>query len=132
MAKYMTKQRKVLIDFFAHHADETLSARQIAALLEGESISVSAVYRNLSEMEQEGMVRRATKAGSREVFFQYMEAPECKQCLHLSCKRCGRTYHMDTQEAEELIRSITRSEQFTVDKADTVLYGVCGMCQKEK
>ena len=58
MPKYMTKQRKALLSFLSAHADEKLSARQIAQTLSGEGISISAVYRNLSALEQEGKIRR--------------------------------------------------------------------------
>lgn len=63
MPKYMTKQRKALLSFLSAHADEELSARQIAQTLSGEGISISAVYRNLSALEQEGKIRRVSKNG---------------------------------------------------------------------
>ena len=107
-----------------------LHRAMIAAALAGEGVSVSAVYRNLSRMEEEGLVRRASKAGSRETFFRYVEAEPCRHSLHMSCKRCGKTYHMDDRGAEELIRALTQNEHFALDRTETVLYGVCGTCRK--
>ena len=130
MPQYKTKQRALLAQFLSRHPDETLSAREIAAALAGEGVSVSAVYRNLSRMEEEGLVRRASKAGSRETFFRYVEAEPCRHSLHMSCKRCGKTYHMDDRGAEELIRALTQNEHFALDRTETVLYGVCGTCRK--
>ena len=92
--KYMTKQRKALLRYLSQHADETLSAKQIEAALSGEGISISAVYRNLSELEREGKIRRVNQSGSREVFYQYTDGAHCRECLHLSCEKCGKTYHM--------------------------------------
>lgn len=66
----------------------------------------------------------------REIFFQYTDAPECRDCLHLSCKRCGKICHMNTDGAEMLIRSIAEKEGFSLDKTETVLYGICEACQK--
>ena len=91
MPKYMTKQRKTLLSYLSGHADEKLSARQIEADLKQEGISISAVYRNLSELEKEGKVRRVNQSGSREVFYQYTDSAHCKECLHLSCEKCGKT-----------------------------------------
>ena len=68
MQAYMTQPRKRLITYLHSHADETLSAGQIAQDLP--EISVSAVYRNLSALEQDGTVRKVAKSGSREVFYQ--------------------------------------------------------------
>ena len=58
MPKYMTKQRKTLLSYLSGHADEKLSARQIEADLKQEGISISAVYRNLSELEKEAAAAR--------------------------------------------------------------------------
>ena len=127
----MTKQRKTLISYLSAHADEKLSAKQIEADLSGEGISISAVYRNLSDLEKEGKVRRVNQSGSREVFYQYTDGAHCRESLHLSCQKCGRTYHMNTLGADMLVKNLAQSDEFTIDKANTVLYGVCKDCQKQ-
>ena len=131
MPKYMTKQRKALLNYLSMHADERLSAKQLEDALKSEGISISAVYRNLSELEREGKVRRVNNSGSREVFYQYTDGAHCKDCLHLSCEKCGKTYHMNSAVAQMLIENLAQSDEFTIDKANTVLYGVCGDCRKK-
>ncbi len=37
-------------------------------------ISLSAVYRNLVQLEAEEKVRRSAKSGSHEAFYQYLDA----------------------------------------------------------
>ncbi|MBR3077890.1 MAG: transcriptional repressor [Oscillospiraceae bacterium] len=127
MQAYMTQPRKRLLNYLHQHADETLTAGQIAQDLP--EISVSAVYRNLSALEQDGAVRKVAKGGSREVFYQYLKAEECRDHLHLSCKKCGKTFHMDEAETEALLDAIAKLDGFTVDRTDTVLYGLCSGCQ---
>ena len=131
MPKYMTKQRKALLNYLSMHADERLSAKQLEDALKSEGISISAVYRNLSELEREDKVRRVNNSGSREVFYQYTDGAHCKDCLHLSCEKCGKTYHMNSAVAQTLIENLAQSDEFTIDKANTVLYGVCGDCRKK-
>ena len=126
MQAYMTQPRKRLMTYLHDHADETLSAGQIARELP--EISVSAVYRNLSALEKDGAVQKVAKAGTREVFFRYKKAEECRAHLHLSCKKCGRTFHMDEAETEALVEAVARLDGFTIDRGDTVLYGVCEDC----
>ena len=126
MQAYMTQPRKRLLNYLHSHADETLTAGQISQDLP--EISVSAVYRNLSALEQDGAVRRVAKAGSREVFFQYRKAETCRDHLHLSCKKCGKTFHMDEAETRALEEAVARLDGFTLDRGDTVLYGVCEEC----
>ena len=131
MSKYMTKQRKALLSFLSAHADEELTARQLEQALCEQGVSISAVYRNLSELEREGKVRRVSKSGSREVFYRYTDGSECRDCLHLSCEKCGKTYHMNSECAKMLIENLAQSDEFAIDKASTVLYGVCRECQKQ-
>lgn len=129
MPKYMTKQRKALLDYLSRHADEKLSAKQMVAALNSVGVSSSAVYRNLSDLEKEGKIRRVNQSGSREVFYQYTDGEHCKECLHLSCEKCGKTYHMNMQGAQMLVQNLAQSDDFTIDKANTVLYGVCKDCR---
>ena len=82
MLNYSTRQRKALLAYLSRHPDELLSARQIAAALEQEKISLSAVYRNLAQLEAEEKVRRSSKTGTREVYYQYLAAECCKGALH--------------------------------------------------
>ncbi|MBQ9536067.1 MAG: transcriptional repressor [Clostridia bacterium] len=128
MAKYITRQRSLLLDYLSRHADESLSARQISLALEDDGVSVSAVYRNLTELENEGQVRRVS-GGGREAYYQYSAAAACRGCLHLLCRSCGHTYHMDMRDARQLADSLEKKEGFALDMAGTVLYGICGACR---
>ena len=129
MSKYVTKQRRVLLDYLTEHADETLSAGQIAQALSDREISVSAVYRNLAELEREGRLHRAAGAG-KEQSYRYSGAESCRGCLHLSCTRCGRTFHMGRADANRLVNAVAEAEGFALDRAETVLYGVCENCRE--
>lgn len=128
MPKYMTRQRTLLLEFLKSHPDEAMSAMQVAEAVQDAPISASAVYRNLAALEQEGKLRRLTKSGSREVYFQYMDAPDCRNCLHLSCTKCGKTFHMHALGAERLVRDVAQNDAFQIDRGETVLYGLCRSC----
>ena len=130
MSKYKTRQGESLLSFLRRHPDELVSAQEIALALNEENISLTSVYRHLSELESAGKVRRCSRGNAREVYYQYMDADTCKGCLHLSCRRCGRTFHMDAEGAAQLLDTVARLEGFAVDKTETVLYGVCERCQK--
>ena len=127
---YNTKQREILLQFFNNNPDKTFTAQQIAQNLKDEGISVSAVYRNLSTLEKLGKVRKTAQSGSREALFMYVDMGKCKQHLHLSCKKCGKTMHLDDKTAEILENSIFKNSDFNVDKTNTIIYGVCKKCNK--
>ena len=131
MSEYKTRQRRTLLVYLSRHPDELLSARQIADALAEEHISLSAVYRNLAQLEAEEKVRRSAKSGSHEAFYQYLDAKGCKGALHMSCIKCGKTFHMADSNAALFAKHLAQSEQFTLDTADTILYGTCSDC-KEK
>lgn len=128
MAKYKTEQRKIMQELFSEHPHEIFSAKEIAELLAGQAVSISAIYRNLSELESAGLVRRCAKAGSREAFYQYTGTEDCKDHIHLMCKKCGKTIHMETEDTEALVQSASKYRNFTLDKTDSILYGLCEAC----
>ncbi len=130
MPKYMTRQRKILLDFLLEHADEALSAASIIDALAGESISVSAIYRNLADLEREGKLKRSTKSGIQEAYYRYADAEKCRGHLHLSCVQCGKTFHMEQEDADRLADKLAETEGFALNRSDTVLYGLCSECQK--
>ena len=130
MPKYMTKQRKLLTDYLSRHTDENLSAGQIAEAL-ADTVSKSAVYRNLSDMEAEGMLHRVAAGGSREAVYRYSDRHTCSGYLHLSCQKCGKTVHMQKQIADELVSSVAAQDDFAIDKGETVIYGTCAACRQK-
>ncbi len=130
MTKYTTKQRRLLVDYLSAHKDELLSAGQITGALADKGISTSAIYRNLAALEQEGRIRRSVKPGSQEAYYRYADDEYCREHLHLSCLRCGKTVHVDKPDTDALAQRLAKSEGFTLDRKDTVLYGICADCQK--
>lgn len=131
MKKYNTKQRKILISYLLEHLDEQLSAKQIVNALDNPEISISAVYRNLAELESEGKIRRVNVGHSREVFYQYTDVNDCRECMHLSCKQCGRTFHMPPVMAEFIAKNVEAQSEFVIDRNETQFYGICKTCRKE-
>jgi len=125
----VTKQRRVLLEYLEKHTDESLPVQEIADALEKEAISKSSVYRNLAELENEGSARRNYRGAGRELLYQYVGSGVCRCSLHLSCRVCGRTFHMTADGAEQLLRTVELTEDFAVDKGATVLYGLCRDCR---
>ena len=112
MSGYNTKQRRALLAFLGEHPDELLTAHQMADALAEKQISLSAVYRNLAQLEAEEKVRRSAKSGSHEAFYQYLDAKGCKGALHMSCVKCGKTFHMADSNAALFAKHLAQNEQF--------------------
>ncbi|MBP5307794.1 MAG: transcriptional repressor [Clostridia bacterium] len=130
MNKYSTNQRKILLEYLEKHHDFALSAARIAEDIAGENISVSAVYRNLAALEEEGAVRRTAKSGDRSAYYQYIGYEKCKNRIHLSCMKCVRNYHLSIKEADGLVEAVMEGEGFEVNREETVIKGLCSECRQ--
>ncbi len=128
--QYNTKQREVLIKFFESHHDQSFSAEEIADQLKNEKISISAVYRNLADLEQDGKIRKVAKSGTHKAFYQFVDCDECKGHLHLTCTKCGKTEHLPDDDSNEIVKSVLQKSNFNLDSDNTILYGVCEKCRK--
>ena len=130
-SKYSTKQRELLIKYLSEHIDEQVSTYQIANELQNSEISLSAIYRNLSDLEKDGLVKMCIKKNSREVYYQYIATDECKNSIHLTCRMCGKSFHMDANDAEILLLSVKLNNGFTINKSLSTLYGICENCSEQ-
>ena len=131
MSKYLTRQRKILLDFFAENSDRQLTARQISDALQGSGVSLSAVYRNLAALEKEGELRRDVREGTRDAVYRYVGSDECRESIHLLCKCCGQSIHMKESDTEALLSGVLKNSGFRIDRTDTVLYGICDRCGRK-
>jgi len=129
MKEYSTKQRDELMHFFAEHPDTQFTANTIVELL-ADKISKSAVYRNLSKLENEGTISRAVKEGCRESVYQYTKSEECKNSIHLACIKCGNIKHMNPKAAEHVREAVIDNDGFFIGNG--VVYGLCGNCENNK
>lgn len=126
MRIYNTEQRKLLLSFFEKYPDRNFTAKEIYEKTGGD-ISLSAVYRNLSELSSSGMITK--NAGEkREALYRFSGASECKNRLHLCCSVCKKTVHIDNKTAEK-IKTALYDGGFGLNISDTVLYGVCPDCK---
>ena len=128
MSEYMTEQRRKLLNFFKNHPDKRFTAKQVAESLKESNISISAIYRNLSKLEQDGYLSRSVCQGSSESCYQSLVSEYCREHIHLSCIICGSTFHMDHEVSAALLENVSRRDGFKISRAKTVLYGVCSHC----
>lgn len=129
MKQYMTSQRKTLIAFLRAYPDKQFSAKEIADNIKDTGISLSAVYRNLSVLEENGEVVSVLREGCRDRYYRCMLSDGCKDCIHLTCTKCGKTTHLSRLAADELADVAAEQNSFKIEKAKTAIYGVCKNCQ---
>lgn len=126
--KYQTRQRKLLQNYLAKHVDEPLSAREIASALASDGLNLSTVYRNLRALENEKILSRFSLPGSREVRYRFSIGKRCEGHLHLSCRACGKTFHLDETTGAAFAKAVSTKGGFQIDLSDTTIYGFCARC----
>jgi len=129
---YETKQRDILLNFFKMNRDKSFSASEIFEKLKKKNISLSAIYRNLAELEHFEKVRKTTKNGSKCFFYQFVDCVECNGHVHLSCTKCGKIIHLSEKDSQNLSSSLLKNSKFNLDTKTAVLFGECESCTKKK
>ena len=129
MEKYLTGQRKILIDYLSSHSDRYFSVDDIVReVCSDGSISKSAVYRNIDMLVREGALQKSAEKGSRRFLYRYVNCEQCTSHLHMKCIECGCIYHMDDEETGRILSAVALGSSFKIDEKKTVLYGMCVKC----
>lgn len=132
MADYRTKQREDVLAFMQRHSGRSMTAAELADALRREGGDAapgkSTVYRLLSKLADQGVIKRLPRAGARAQTYQIDEHQCCGDSLHLKCLRCGRLTHLTREQAKPLTGMLLKSHAFDMDEAQTTLYGRCADC----
>lgn len=128
MSKYQTEQRKKLISLFKGNRHRTLSVQDIAIALDGQGISTSAIYRNLSEMVRDGLLCKVSEQNRAGSLYQYVDPEHCAGVLHFKCESCDATFHLDKNISQMIINIAKEYHNFSVNGSAAFLYGKCENC----
>ena len=131
---YQTKGRQELIRFLSQNPDRQFTTEEICVAINGDGEKgKSTVYRLLSTLCKEDVVRRfRNEEGSCNVY-QYVGADcDCKLHFHEKCLDCGKLQHLDCHGTAEFARHLLAEHGFAVDCGQTVLYGLCADCRRQR
>lgn len=130
---YQTKQQEAVEQLFRQRPEECLTPEAVYAALEGQGLTVgkTTVYRAIARLCESGTLRRYTSHESGEAaLYQYSPCQESH--LHIRCVGCGALEHLHCEEIEAFKEHLTRSHGFSLDEGQTVLYGLCEKCRRER
>lgn len=137
MSIYHTEQRRVLTDFLSKHSETPFTIEELILALQNDpTISSvpgrSTVYRLMTKLVDEGIVKRFVKGHSRHFHYQIVSSHHCHDHIHMKCTKCGKLYHMDDAETEKILYDVLHKTNFMVDREETTLYGTCSHCHLDK
>lgn len=132
---YMTAQKKRVLDFLSQNAETHFSMEEIAAGLSDEGVCVpkSTLYRQVSGLLADGIVRRFESKEKQCFVYQFVSCDDaCDHHFHFKCVDCGRLIHMECPELSAVRHHIEENHDFSIGAGRSVLYGECKQCLKGK
>ncbi len=129
--KYNTEQRKLLLELFQDSEHQTFSAQDIQILLKDKEVSMSSIYRNLAEMEREGLVCKVNEKNRPGALYQYVDPHHCAGVIHFKCQSCEATYHLDKNISQMIMGIAKDMHGFMVNESGAFLYGECDKCSQK-
>lgn len=132
-SRYNTKQRERILAYLKENKDCNVTAEEILDYFEsiGDSIGKATVYRYLTDLVKQNVVKKYMVEGRNCSCYQYVEEKNCGEHYHLKCEMCNKIIHLECEEFKEIQRHIACEHNFELDSIRTVLYGVCKECSKK-
>ena len=133
-AKYKTKQRELLLDYFATVPGVHVTAADVCGYFQsrGAEIGKSTVYRHLESLVDEGIIKKYIIDGNSPACFEYVEPGNPgggEICFHCKCEKCGKPFHLYCNTLNALQAHLAAEHRFELDPVRTVLYGLCENCK---
>jgi len=129
MAYYHTEQKKLLLEFLKANSENSYTIEEIIACLGENTIGKSTVYRLMTKLVEEKMVRRTAGDKGRQFVYRIIADDHCRNHLHLQCMECGKILHLDEKISDALLDRVNETKGFSVSEEDTVLLGKCSECK---
>lgn len=127
----LTQQRQKILALFEHSADwQHLSAEEMHDQLvqQGETISLSTIYRSLHVMTRLGLLRELELTKDKKVY--ELNAPFLSQHHHLVCIQCGVVREFREDRVTQVGVDQTESRGYALLDCQFTIYGVCSQCQE--
>lgn len=123
-ATYQTKPRREIIALLEQNKDKQYTVDELIEAMGEAAPGKSTVYRLISKLESDGIVRRISREGTHKAVYQLAGKSCCSEHLHIKCVDCGLLIHLDNKAQDEL----SRTTGFVIDDSLSMLYGRCAAC----
>ena len=127
---YNTTRKSEILTLLSSEKEKAFTAEEICgAILKGGK-GKSTVYRIISNLVENGKIKRISDQKSRHVKYQYIGEKVCAEHLHLKCRDCGKLIHLDKKMSDGIISSLALGG-FLLDQSE-FLVGRCNKCADRK
>lgn len=126
MNSYNTKQKHDVLSLFASCPDRGFTIEEATVHLP--SVPRSTVYRIITKLSAQGLLRHTGNEG-RKAVYQY-QGTGCASHMHVRCRVCGKTAHLDAGSTKQIEAIISSSLPF-IALETTVIEGLCNDCREK-
>jgi Fur family transcriptional regulator, ferric uptake regulator len=121
-----TPQRRLLLGVLARSSGHVTASELLDRCREADpQTTPSTVYRTLDVLAELGLVRHAHGVDGREEFHVLPE----REHGHLTCAGCGRSWEIESAEAQLLVGNLSETRGFEVDLSHLTVVGRCADCR---
>ena len=124
---YTTGKKELIIEFLSQNHDMSYTTEEIAEAVTLNGKGKSTVYRLISELVAQGVLRRLSDGKTRHCTYQYVGGEHCHKHMHLKCNACGKLIHLDEGTTRAFERKVLTLGGFSIEEG-SFLYGKCKEC----
>ena len=120
-----SKKREMILEF-VKSSPEHYTADFIYSQLKKDhpELSLGTVYRNLTQLVENGLIRKISLKDKADVFDRNLE-----EHGHLLCSMCGSIYDIDIMPLEEAVKEISTKENISINLSGVTFHGICSNCK---
>lgn len=126
MQRRNTSQRQIVYDALAIMGHATTESLIEYIQKNFENISLATIYRNISILIDEEMVKRVKLQGE-----DVLETVKQRHG-HFICRRCHQITDIDCSQVDKVVKKLEVFQENQVENYDMAFYGVCQNCKKEE
>ena len=121
-----TQPRLKVLALFQSRPDQHFSAEEVYQHLQAEHVSLTTVYRVLSQLEAAGFLKRSSFQPEKAIY----ELEDGAHHDHLVCIECGCIEEFRDSVIERRQDEIANERGFRLVEHALCIYGVCAKCSK--
>ena len=128
----VTPQRQKILQVFADHRDQHLSAEDAYTIVRETSpdIGLATVYRTLEMLDELGFLHRI-EFGDGKSRYELATGDSAHSHHHLICLSCGAVTEFGDDLMETLESFVSRTANFQITDHQVKFYGYCGKCRSD-
>ena len=123
-SKQRTRILEILIKTDTHPTADWIYSR---LKQEFPHLSIGTVYRNLTILQKQGLVKRIENGSTFDRFDSHI-----KPHYHFICEECGEIRDLDVEIDDTINKIVTSLTPYTIKKHEIDFYGICHQCKSRK